>query len=96
MVISRPVNEATLPADCLEPRFTNLAVNNLWRQLVSLGERRTGYRSVRARPSINHDKPAPYVTPIHIVVKNDVNAAGGKQDAYNPAGYEKGYEKIWK
>jgi ribose transport system substrate-binding protein len=46
--------------------------------------------------AIKHDKPDPYVTPIHIVVKQDVNSDGGKQNIYNPAnGYQKKYERIW-
>ena len=40
--------------------------------------------------------PSGYVTPVHLVTADNVDADGGKQDVYDPAnGYRDIYAKIW-
>ncbi len=40
--------------------------------------------------------PSGYVTPVHLVTAQNVDADGGKQDVYDPAnGYREVYAKIW-
>jgi ribose transport system substrate-binding protein len=42
------------------------------------------------------DPPSTYVTPLHLVVKSDVNLDGGANDVFNPNNnYEGHYEAIW-
>lgn len=42
------------------------------------------------------DPPSSYVTPLHLVVKSDVNLDGGTHDVFNPDNdYEGHYEAIW-
>lgn len=42
------------------------------------------------------DPPSDYVTPLHLVVKADVNRDGGKKDVFDPSNnYEGHYKAIW-
>lgn len=41
-------------------------------------------------------KPSGYVTPVHLVTKENINYDGGKQNIYDPQnGYKQAYKTIW-
>lgn len=42
------------------------------------------------------DPPSSYVTPLHLVVKSNINLDGGANDVFNPSNdYQGHYEQIW-
>jgi len=47
--------------------------------------------------AMNGQAPSGYVTPVHLVVRENVNQDGGQQNGYDPGnGYRAAYQKIWR
>lgn len=46
--------------------------------------------------AFNKQQPSGYVTPVHLVIKENIAYDGGKNNIYDPQnGYQKAYKKIW-
>ena len=46
--------------------------------------------------AFNGQPPSGYITKVHLVTKDNVDADGGKDNRYDPSnGYQQAYEKIW-
>jgi ribose transport system substrate-binding protein len=42
------------------------------------------------------EQPSGYVTPVHLVTKDNITVDGGPQDIFDPGnGYRDQYKKIW-
>jgi len=47
--------------------------------------------------AISGEKPSGYVTPVHLVIQENIEKDGGNKNHYDPAnGYRNAYQKIWR